>query len=165
MTQGNYNRVLQVVKDGVPTARECLTCKDMKALTEFPNDVHGWMQKKSSCKECRNKRQREVEYPKNKKIGYRNRPDVLKKRYGLTLAQIEHALVQQTGLCANPGCKCEISLTGAINKNKAVIDHCHRTGMFRALLCVSCNLDLGKIEGNRTKVLGLFNYLDGFEKH
>ena len=34
---------------------------------------------------------------------------------------------------------------------KAVVDHCHKTGLFRGIVCNKCNLDLGLYEKMRTK--------------
>jgi len=43
--------------------------------------------------------------------------------------------------------------------DRAVIDHDHKTGKFRAVLCMNCNLTLGKIENEPNKALGLMEYL------
>lgn len=157
------NVVLTVVSDGEVTERICLSCKIIKPLSEFQKDVHGYLQKKARCRECCNKKWREVDYQKNKRGTIKERPDMLKILYGVTWEHVVKTLDSQLGLCANRACGKQISLgAGSGKKNRAVIDHCHVIGKFRELLCTSCNLELGKVETNKNLYLGFFEYL---EKH
>jgi len=50
-------------------------------------------------------------------------------------------------------------LNGPSRSGRAVIDHDHKTGTFRALLCSKCNLDLGMIESDEKRFSGLVEYL------
>ncbi|MGZ6281695.1 MAG: endonuclease VII domain-containing protein [Ktedonobacterales bacterium] len=64
---------------------------------------------------------------------YRER--AMYRAYGLTLEDYDRMFIEQSGLCAicgNPG-----------EDNMLVIDHDHKTGKVRALLCRACNLGLG----------------------
>lgn len=63
----------------------------------------------------------------------------LKKRYGLTLDERNSLLVRQGG-CASCG-----SLDPA-SKNGWHVDHCHRTGRVRGVVCQPCNLMIGFAE-------------------
>jgi hypothetical protein len=67
----------------------------------------------------------------------------LKKLYGLTQEQYDAMVVDQGGCCAI--CK----RTGLVLH----VDHDHRTGAVRALLCVTCNNHLGIVEafGDRAR--------------
>lgn len=67
-----------------------------------------------------------------------NRKSLLKK-YGLTIEQYEHILIQQDR-------KCKICKSDFSKKKKAVIDHDHKSQKIRGLLCVGCNVSLGHIE-------------------
>lgn len=155
------NNVLKLVEG----TRVCNICKEPKALTEFHVDRSGTHGRKSKCKICCNKIGREKDYPKHKRSGLKNRPDRLKKFYGVTYEEVENVLASQHGLCANRACGREISLEiKGTMKTRAVIDHCHNTGKFRALLCNDCNLTLGKIEADKNKLLGLLEYLDKHTK-
>lgn len=148
----------------VQMAKTCKVCGVSKPLSDFHKNEKSLYGVKNRCKPCQNKIGRQRDYPNHKRSGIKNRPDKLMKLYGVTYEQVEKVLIQQSGLCANPGCKCEVSLmvqSGA--KHRAVIDHCHKTGKFRAILCTSCNLELGKVEANKTKILGLFEYLNNFD--
>lgn len=152
--------VLTVIENGAETGRNCLTCKKIKPYSEFQKDIHGYMQKKARCRDCCNKTARERDYPNNKRSGMKNRPDKMKKYYGIDYDTVLRTFEHQHGLCANRGCGKEISLEVTGGKTRAMIDHSHKTGKFRALLCMMCNLTLGKIEADKNNILGLMEYLD-----
>jgi hypothetical protein len=80
---------------------------------------------------------------------YRRRYKLLKK-YGLTPEDYDTMLKQQQGVCAL--CK-----TAPENKNLAV-DHDHRTGHVRGLLCDPCNRSLHGVD-ERFNLLDLYFYL------
>lgn len=56
---------------------------------------------------------------------------------------IGHLKTKQNGLC--PLCKKEIDLKVMGNKSDYVVDHCHESGLIRAVLHRSCNSSEGKI--------------------
>lgn len=58
----------------------------------------------------------------------------LKRFYGLSAEEYYALLEKQKGLCA----LCGVKPTG-----KLVVDHCHKTGRIRGILCRKCNLGLG----------------------
>lgn len=58
----------------------------------------------------------------------------LRKKYGLTEAQLASMCAAQDGKC-----------TLCRKKKRLVVDHCHRTGVVRGLLCGSCNTGLGSL--------------------
>ncbi len=65
----------------------------------------------------------------------------LKRRYGLTLAAYTAMLESQGGVCkiCGGGPKC---------KGRLYVDHCHRTGTVRGLLCSYCNSAIGLFKDN-----------------
>jgi hypothetical protein len=65
------------------------------------------------------------------------------QRYGVTPERYAEMLMQQEGKCAI--CKRDNPNNGYTNKHFDV-DHCHRTGKVRGLLCRQCNAMLGQIE-------------------
>lgn len=81
------------------------------------------------------------------------------KRYNLTLEQYDEMLAAQGGVCAV--CKqAETSrdgITGSLRR--LAVDHCHRTGVVRGLLCWRCNSVLGRVYDSRPLLLALFAYL------
>jgi hypothetical protein len=73
------------------------------------------------------------------------------KKYGISRAQYDTLLAKQDGKCAL--CRCPPKLG-----KKLVVDHNHKTGMVRGLLCDGCNRALGLVEA-RSLVMIAF-YLD-----
>jgi len=76
------------------------------------------------------------------------RIQTLRYKYGLTVAQFDAMNEAQNFKCAI----CEINPT-------KVVDHCHKTGRARQLLCVGCNLGLGGFCDNPEFVLKAAAYL------
>lgn len=144
--------------------RVCRKCNVGKSWDKFIKDVHGYNNKTATCLDCRNEkfRQEYRDNPNVRRSGIKNRPDKLKRLYGVTYEQIVRVLDSQYGLCANRGCGKQISLSAPRGPERAVIDHCHVTGDFRAILCTRCNLTLGELEKNQNKFAGLLEYIARF---
>lgn len=136
------------------TGRVCISCGQEKSWDKFHKDVHGFNQKTATCGACRNSNYVDPRSGSNK-----GRPDKIKRLYGVTYEHVVLTLDAQHSLCANRACGKEISLDVAMASNRAVIDHCHATGKFRAVLCQPCNLLLGSIETKQNLMLGLVEYL------
>lgn len=43
---------------------------------------------------------------------------------------------------------------------KLAVDHCHKTGQIRGLLCIDCNTGLGKFRDNKYVLLKAISYLE-----
>jgi hypothetical protein len=69
-----------------------------------------------------------------------SRAEHLRKKYGMSVEAWEAMFVSQGGLCAI----CDDFLS--FGKSGACVDHDHRTGAVRGLLCTECNLGLGKFK-------------------
>lgn len=82
----------------------------------------------------------------------------LKRFYGMTLAEYGERLVAQKGACAI----CEKPETAMLHgKVKALsVDHSHKTGANRDLLCSSCNHLLGHAREDRDVLIAAVRYLD-----
>lgn len=72
------------------------------------------------------------------RIKYLNRRQHLKKKYGLTPEKYTDMFKKQDGVCGI--CKKEPL------KFHLAVDHCHKTGDIRGLLCTKCNVSLGWYE-------------------
>lgn len=113
------------------------------------------------CVECthikgRNQWRKSPEFRARKKELYyrpeaqaRVREAQLKRKYGLTALQYEALALLQDYMCAICG-KTETPLR---------IDHNHRTGVVRALLCTGCNLALGALRDQPTIAERAADYL------
>lgn len=92
----------------------------------------------SHCRECRNAISRErYKDPKVKSL-FRNR--ALKSTHGISLDDYNDMFDSQLGCCKT----CKRHQT-ELSKG-LVVDHCHKTGQIRGLLCDYCNRLLGNYE-------------------
>lgn len=82
-----------------------------------------------------------------------NRRSLLRK-YGLTLERYEAMLVAQGHACAI----CQRHQTGSLHR-QLYIDHDHRTGIVRGLLCYRCNTALGQFGDDAAGLWKALNYV------
>jgi hypothetical protein len=74
------------------------------------------------------------------------------RNYGITFEQFSALLVMQAGCCA-------ICETPMMNNREPHVDHCHRTGAVRGLLCFACNLMIANAKESRERLLKGIEYL------
>jgi hypothetical protein len=74
----------------------------------------------------------------------------LMRRYGLTLEQYEAMRLRQGGRCA---------ICGRVPVRRLHVDHDHRTGRVRGLLCQNCNTAIGKLGENLVTMARAMFYL------
>ena len=79
---------------------------------------------------------------------------VLKRRYGITLEYYNELLEKQDYVCAICG------RTAAGNKTSLFVDHCHKTGKVRGLLCLDCNTSLGRFNDDPNLFRKAIKYLE-----
>ena len=79
----------------------------------------------------------------------------LRIKYGITLADYEVMLDRQNGLCAICQTKSQKNLS---------VDHDHKTGRVRMLLCPLCNRGLGMFGDSVVILRKAFDYLDKFKE-
>lgn len=82
----------------------------------------------------------------------------LKRRYGISIDRYNEMLADQGGCCAICG-KTETNEIAGRTLSLAV-DHDHRTGAVRALLCSACNTALGLFNDDRHTLEAAIMYLD-----
>ncbi len=90
---------------------------------------------------------------------YRDRNPHKKKEYnlrlyGLTLAEFNSMLAAQNGCCAI----CGHEPGGTVKQRKLCVDHCHKTGKVRALLCGSCNIGMGLFGDDPERLIKAASY-------
>lgn len=153
--------------------KRCRICKQEKPLDQMKKDVNRPDGYAFLCKTCHNLLQ------SGKKIkGYTPRPqsqdqDIPRRSrasrlhshllvaYKLTLEQYNAILASQSGLCAACG-KIEEARDSQGNAKRLSVDHDHKTGKVRGLLCSNCNLALGLLREDPGRIQGLLQYL---QKH
>jgi hypothetical protein len=85
------------------------------------------------------------EWLKNKKDYIREYG--LKKRYGISASEWQKMCDKQNAKCASCG-----------RVKKLEVDHNHKTGKIRELLCRECNLSYGKLNEDVNIIQGLLRY-------
>ena len=78
-------------------------------------------------------------------------------KYGLSVAQYDAMCERQDGKCAICGLPPDRSNT---RSGTLHVDHCHRTGRVRGLLCWPCNSAIGLVYEDRFRLLSAVSYLD-----
>ena len=79
--------------------------------------------------------------------------------YGLTLADLEAMLAKQGGVCAIcEGLSRMVARSGKISD--FAIDHSHKTGQHRGLLCDQCNRGIGLLQDNPAIIRRAAAYLE-----
>lgn len=76
----------------------------------------------------------------------------LLRRYGIARADYERMLIDQDGRCA-------ICWMPPESGEVLAVDHCHRDGKVRSLLCRGCNIGLGQMREDPTVLLRAAAYL------
>jgi hypothetical protein len=130
----------------------CNKCKVLRNLEYFHcyKDPSGKSKRRRICKECRNTEQKE-RYKKNPEI---HRAYLYKTQYGITIEEYDQMVVNQGGRCKVCGTD-----TPNCHHKRFVVDHNHKTGVIRGLLCSTCNTGLGNFFDNPDTLLKAAQYL------
>ena len=81
------------------------------------------------------------------------------RNYGITGEQFNEMLEGQNGVCAI--CERPETTTRMGKLRPLCIDHNHKTGKIRGLLCSNCNQALGKFKDNPETLMRAAKYLNG----
>lgn len=144
----------------------CPKCKETLPLISFnkANRRDGYQ---TYCRSCHNKMQREkyasdpIEKVKRQiRAGRRKdrdplvqRRSELKRLYGITLEEYSEIFAQQGEVCAI--CKNECQ-----TKKSLSVDHDHKTGKVRGLLCNGCNTSIGHFKDSPDLLRRAIKYLE-----
>lgn len=135
-------------------SKVCPKCKEEKARDKFGpcksrgDGLHSW------CKRCmvlsseRYRKENPEWFEKNKKATYL-------RRYGLTPDDFDSMLAAQGGRCA-------ICQSSPSKTRRLAVDHDHKTGKIRQLLCDNCNRGIGHLKDS---VLILRSAIEYIERH
>lgn len=140
----------------------CVKCDIPKLVSEFHNDKRRKDGLASYCKVCI----REYGAEWRKKNPDRQRRNLLKLRYGISLEEYEALLEAQGGCCDLCG------RTPEENGQALSVDHDHSCcpnrracgKCVRSLLCIKCNYRVGLVEGDYDTFLRTLEYLDKHSK-
>lgn len=132
--------------------KTCPKCTETKPYTEFNKNRSTKDGYQSYCKPC--KLSANKSNPKRPETGRRQR---LKRYYGITLEDFGRIQREQNDRCAI----CETHIDEAkVHNNTFCVDHNHKTGEVRGLLCNFCNTALGKMQDNPKLLRAAADYLE-----
>lgn len=147
--------------------KKCIFCNLEKDITEFyfrkkENKYH------NQCKSCIKEKNKtySLKYKNEKSIYhkcYRNKNknkirlkenrNRLLREYNLTPEQKEQMIISQ-----NFKCKCCLKDLNSLNSSRIHIDHNHKTGKVRGILCQTCNLAFGLMKECSDNIKRLLEY-------
>jgi len=150
--------------------KKCSKCSKSKPLEEYTTQKLGKYGKTACCKVCSNIRNKGLK--NNRKLGLptaisqRKRihgvvsdplylvSQKLKSNYGITLEDYNIIFNSQEG-------RCKICTRHQMEfKKRLHVDHCHKTGKVRGLLCTKCNFGLGYLNDDVTLLTNAIEYLN-----
>jgi uncharacterized protein YbaR (Trm112 family) len=115
------------------TEKPCTTCKTVYPVAEYYAEKRNRDGRSSQCKSC---------------IAIQQAPYRRQAKYGLSPEQYEAAVEKHDGRC--PICS---------EPAKLVIDHDHKTGAFRDIICDRCNRLLGVADDSVNLLHAAISYL------
>ena len=124
----------------------CVACGAIKPLTDFPRNRSDSTGYATYCKPCHNAKTRESK----KRLYGGTREYHLRQRYGIGEKEFAELLAEQGGGCA---------ICGAADPQH--VDHDHRTGWVRGILCFNCNGGLGQFRDDPGALSKAITYLRG----
>lgn len=133
--------------------RKCQKCGSIKSLSKhFPirNDTGLY---RGVCKQCEKKRKSSWYSSKKTDV----RIQFVARKYGLSKEDYEILIAGHNGLCAICG-KSEKS------SRSLAIDHDHKTGNVRGMLCWMCNGMLGRASDDINILENAIKYLKKYDK-
>lgn len=154
--------------------KRCTKCREFLPITDFYKRYNCKYGVVGTCKKCvhisqttpekriRTRALAKERYEKGhwKKVSQNakqyNRHLYLKNTYGITQEVYEKLLTSQN-------CKCAICKSIVDDSSKGHIDHCHKTGEIRGILCAQCNKGLGHFKDDANLLYTAIDYLKTHE--
>jgi hypothetical protein len=189
-TAGNVTNIYEGDAGMSILSKKCTKCGEVKDLDQFTKDKRYADGRYSQCKSCKNgyfrdhyqENQAEIkarklrEYHANRetilakkraaypldvsKHRYRNQVQNLKQNFGISIEQYQEMFDAQGGVCSICG-KPETAKSNRGELKMLAVDHDHKTGKIRGLLCQKCNNGIGHFEDNGNLLLRAIRYLRG----
>jgi len=127
--------------------KRCSSCAVEKPHSDFHKQGD---RLRSACSSCARSKCKE-RYSKSKG---EHRANGLKRRYGISVEQYSSILIEQGGGCAI--CHASTNVLG----RALYVDHDHKTGKVRGLLCHKCNTGLGSFRDSPALTRSATLYLE-----
>jgi hypothetical protein len=149
----------QIALDIKNQQKQCCVCKTVKPFSEFYNYKNKNDNKSYRCKPCDDDARKKWKKNNPEKAHLSQRERNLKHRFGVDLDWYQTQLKKQNYCCAI----CKVKENNVIKGNRAdisfAVDHCHKTGKIRGLLCNQCNRALGLFKDSSELITKAIEYL------
>jgi hypothetical protein len=133
------------------STKVCNQCQKEKELNDFVKRSNRASGRQPYCKDCHNKSVR------NKYCSKKMKDYDLFRSYGITLKEYNLLFKNQEGCCAI--CEKHLSELNDKHKKSLCVDHNHKTGFIRGLLCDKCNRGIGLLCDSEKILLNALKYL------
>lgn len=130
----------------------CRTCKEEKPTSNFYRRANTKSGLDSECAECTKERDKRRYKRDRHKRKYQNKWATIKMKFGITESNWMEMLKKQNSCCA----VCRVLFEPI---EKAHIDHDHKTGKIRGLLCKKCNFAIGLLNDDPSVFIRAAKYL------
>lgn len=121
-----------------------------EASRKYQARVGSWYTWSEENRQRNNAQRREQHHTRRRDLG----------KYGMTKMDYDRMFLEQGGKCAVCRRTEEEAATGKRRNRRLHVDHDHRTGKVRALLCGDCNGGLGLLRDNPELVREAANYIE-----
>ena len=135
----------------------CTKCKTNKSKDEFYKDSRYENRRLAKCKKCIHIETTIWKKKNPDKCKETYKKSRLKRTYGLTMGGYEDILEKQGGGCAICGSKEHRG-----NGGRFAVDHNHKTGAIRGLLCAYCNTGIGLFMDDSNTLMSAVRYVIHF---
>lgn len=123
--------------------KECIICKKFKS--EFPVRSNGRL--RGECRECTATIARKYRKDNAEKI----RLQAASNTYNITIEEAEFYYSKK---------KCSICGVAPKTQKALCIDHCHKTGKVRDVLCMNCNFAIGYFKDSEEIMQKAIDYIN-----
>ncbi len=153
----------------VRQSKLCKKCGIEKPRSEFTarktGDRIGHLS--TYCRACMNATLKSKRIADPEKIGEISWKSKIKRLYGITVDHYNAMFERQNYCCAI--CESKVSWSRGYRhktngSSRFMVDHCHKTGVVRGLLCTRCNRAIGLLGDKVKTILKAAEYLKRFQK-
>lgn len=138
----------------VDNIKTCPTCRKTSVEIKF------W-RGQTYCVPCQKEKQKKSW---NSRTPVKRLEQHLRYKYNLSKDQFDNMWRKQLGLCSI----CQTTLPDVTKyeqrRRHYTVDHCHKSGRVRGLLCTSCNTLLGMAKDSKETLLRAVDYLKKMEE-
>lgn len=133
---------------------KCIKCLIDKPEKEMVKDIGKKVGYRKICYNCQNKRLKVYREKNRDRIKNNSYKYNIKSRYNLSMNEYENMKKSQNNLCKI--CNGKNKKT---TRDRLCIDHCHKTGKIRGLICDSCNNGIARFNEDISILKNAIKYL------